>query len=182
MEAAYGPKNDTFYERYRVGALQERDLIRWKYQRYLKDYLRTIYSMDENIGRLLDYLEEAGLAENTIVIYNSDQGFFLGEKGWYDKRWMYEESFKAPLIVRWPGVVQPGSENKALVQNLDLAQTLLDMAGVEPSSPMQGRSFVPLLKGETLKTGVNPSTTTTTNFRGPITSTRTKGCAPPGTS
>ena len=148
-EAAYGPKNDTFYERYRVGGLQERDLIRWKYQRYLKDYLRTIYSMDDNIGRLLDYLEETGLAENTIVVYNSDQGFFLGEKGWYDKRWMYEESFKAPLIVRWPGVVQPGSENKALVQNLDLAQTLLDMAGVEPSSPMQGRSFVPLLKGET---------------------------------
>ncbi len=148
-EAAYGPKNDRFYEMYRAGQLQERDLVRWKYQRYLKDYLRSIYSMDENIGRLLDYLEEEGLSDNTIVIYSSDQGFFLGENGWFDKRFMYEESLKMPLIVRWPGVTDPGSESEALVQNLDFAQTLLDMAGVEAPSAMQGRSLVPILQGET---------------------------------
>ena len=147
-EAAYEPRNDAFYAGYRAGSLQERDLIRWKFQRYLKDYLRTVYSMDAAIGRLLDYLDEEGLAQETIVIYSSDQGFFLGEKGWYDKRWMYEESLRMPLIVRWPGVVEPGSESTALVQNLDMAQTLLDMAHVEPISEMQGLSLVPLLEGE----------------------------------
>jgi arylsulfatase A-like enzyme len=146
--AAYGPKNETCYEQYRSGQLQERDLVRWKYQRYIKDYLRTVRSMDDQIGRLLNYLEESGLAENTIVVYSSDQGFFLGENGWFDKRWMYEESLRMPLIVRWPGVVEPGSENTDLVQNLDFAQTFLDAAGVEAPGDMQGRSLVPLLKGK----------------------------------
>ncbi len=123
--------------------------MRWKYQRYLKDYLRTIASIDDNLGRVLDYLERSGLAENTVVIYSSDQGFYLGDHGWYDKRWMYEESLRMPLIVRWPRVVEPGSENSDLVQNLDFAETFLDMAGVETPSEMQGRSLLPLLEGET---------------------------------
>lgn len=141
--AVYGPRNEAFRE----ADLQGRELVRWKYQRYLKDYLRTAASVDDAVGRLLAYLEESGLAENTVVIYNSDQGFFLGDHGWYDKRWMYEESLRVPLIVRWPGVVEPGSQDEHLVQNLDLAQTFLDMAGVEAPARMQGRSLVPLLRG-----------------------------------
>ncbi len=123
------------------------DLTRWKYQRYLKDYLRTVASVDDNLGRLLDYLDESGLAEHTVVVYASDQGFFLGEHGWYDKRWMYEESLRMPLIVRWPGVTAPGSENSDLVQNLDFAETFLEIAGVPVPTEMQGRSLVPLLRG-----------------------------------
>lgn len=144
-DAAYGPKNAAFLE----ANLQGDDLVRWKYQRYIKDYLRTIASIDDNLGRLLDYLEASGLAENTVVIYTSDQGFFLGDHGWYDKRWMYEESLRTPLIVRWPGVVRAGSENQDLVQNLDFAQTFLDMAGAPTAPFMQGRSLVPLLQGST---------------------------------
>jgi arylsulfatase A-like enzyme len=103
--------------------------------------------MDDQIGRLLDELDRQGLSDNTIVVYASDQGFFLGEKGWFDKRWMYEESLRMPLLVRWPGVVEPGSESTALVQNLDLAQTFLDAAGVDAPDTMQGRSLTPLLRG-----------------------------------
>ncbi len=147
-DAAYGPKNERFFEMYRNGELQGRDLTRWKFQRYVKDYLRVSASMDDNIGRLLDYLDDEGLADNTIVVYSSDQGFFLGEKGWFDKRWMYEESLRAPLIVRWPGVTEPGSESDALVQNLDFAQTFLDISGTEAPETMQGLSLVPILRGE----------------------------------
>ena len=143
-KAAYGPKNEAF----RKADFTEKELTRWKYQRYIKDYLRTIASVDDNLGRMLDYLDESGLAENTVVIYSSDQGFYLGDHGWFDKRWMYEESFKTPLIVRWPGVTEPGSANTALVQNLDFSQTFLDMAGVEDPDDMQGESLVPLLRGE----------------------------------
>lgn len=143
--AAYGPKNEQFRE----AKLDGKELVRWKYQRYIKDYLRCIKSVDDNVGRVLDYLEEADLAKNTIVIYSSDQGFYLGDKGWYDKRWMYEESLRMPLIVRWPGVVKPGSENTELVQNLDFAETFLDAAGAQIPDDMQGRSIVPVLKGET---------------------------------
>jgi len=143
-EAAYGPKNDAF----RAANLTGTDLVRWKYQRYLKDYLRCIASVDDNVGRLLDYLDRTGLAENTIVVYSADQGFYLGEHGWYDKRWMYEESLRMPLIVRWPGVVKAGSTDAHLVQNLDFAQTLLAAAGTPEPSGMQGRSFLPLLKGQ----------------------------------
>lgn len=147
--AAYGPKNQEFYQAYRNDELQGRDLTRWKYQRYIKDYLRTIRSMDDQVGRLLDVLDRQGLTDETIVVYASDQGFFLGEKGWFDKRWMYEESLRMPLLVRWPGTTEPSSESTALVQNLDIAQTFLDAAGVEAPDAMQGRSMVPLLRGKT---------------------------------
>ncbi len=144
-DAAYGPKNQEFWE----ANPQGKDLIRWKYQRYIKDYLRCIASVDDNVGRLLRYLDETGLAENTVVIYSSDQGFYLGEHGWFDKRWMYRESLRTPLLVRWPGVVQRGSANSDLVANLDYAQTFLEIAGVDVPPDMQGSSLVPLLKGET---------------------------------
>ncbi len=144
-DAAYGPKNKAFLE----ANLQGKDLVRWKYQRYIKDYLRCIASVDDNIGRLMDYLDESGLAENTIIVYSSDQGFYLGEHGWFDKRWMYEESLHMPLIVKWPGVVKPGSVNMDMVQNLDYAETFLDIAGLKIPKEMQGQSLVPLLKGKT---------------------------------
>ena len=124
-------------------------LIRWKYQRYVKDYLRCIDSVDKNVGRVLDYLEESGLAENTIVIYTSDQGWYLGEHGWYDKRWMYEESFRTPLMVRWPGKVKPGTVNTDMVMNLDFAQTFLEIAGADQPEDMQGASMKPVLEGRT---------------------------------
>lgn len=143
--AAYEPKNKEFLE----ANLEGKDLIRWKYQRYIKDYLRCIATVDDNIGRLLDYLDESGLADNTVVIYSSDQGFYLGEHGWFDKRWMYEESLHMPFIVKWPGITAPGSINMDMVQNLDFAETFLDMAGLPVPGEMQGRSLVPLLKGET---------------------------------
>lgn len=142
--AAYGPKNEKF----KKANLKGKELVRWKYQRYIKDYLRCIASVDDNFGRVLDYLDESGLAKNTIVIYSSDQGFYLGDHGWFDKRWMYEESLRMPLMVRWPGVVKPGSRTDALVQNLDFAETFLDAAGVEIPKDMQGKSIVPILKGK----------------------------------
>ena len=145
FHAAYDPKNEAM----RKANLKGKDLVRWKYQRYVKDYLRSIASVDDNLGRVLDYLEQSGLAKNTVVIYSSDQGFYLGDHGWFDKRWMYEESLKMPLIVRWPGVTAPGSENRDLVQNLDFAETFLDMAGAPQPDDMQGRSIVPLLEGQT---------------------------------
>ncbi len=143
--AAYGPKNEEFLK----ANLEGEDLVRWKYERYIKDYLRTIASVDDNIGRLLRYLDESGLVENTIVIYSSDQGFYLGEHGWFDKRWMYEESLHMPFIVKWPGVTKPGSVNMDMVQNLDFAETFLAMAGMAIPADMQGQSLVPLLKSKT---------------------------------
>ena len=124
-------------------------LKKWKYQRYIKDYLRCVASIDDNIGRLLDYLDTAGLAENTIVIYTSDQGFYLGEHGWFDKRFMYEESLRMPLLVRYPKEIKAGSVNDDIVLNLDFAPTLLDFAGVSKPADMQGRSFRPALQGST---------------------------------
>jgi arylsulfatase A-like enzyme len=144
-EAAYEPRNDAFREADPQGKAR----IRYYYQRYIKDYLRCIASIDDNVGRILAYLDANGLADNTMVIYCSDQGFYLGEHGWYDKRWMYKESFHTPLIVRWPGVTEPGTESTEMVQNLDLAETFLDMAGVAVPKDMQGRSLVPLLEGKT---------------------------------
>ncbi len=143
--AAYDPKNEKFEE----ANLSGDELVRWKYQRYIKDYLRCIASVDDNVGRLLDYLDETGLAENTVVIYSSDQGFYLGDHGWFDKRWMYEESLRMPFMVRWPGVIEPGSTNDDLVQNLDFAETFLDIAGSNIPKEMQGQSLVPLMKGQT---------------------------------
>jgi arylsulfatase A-like enzyme len=143
--AAYGPKNKAFEE----ANLKGKDLIRWKYQRYIKDYLRCVASVDDNVGRVLDYLDETGLAKNTIVIYSSDQGFYLGEHGWFDKRFMYEESYRMPLMVRWPGVTKPGTRSDELVSNLDFAETFLDIAGADIPADMQGRSLVPVIKGKT---------------------------------
>ncbi len=120
------------------------DLLRWKYQRYMQDYLACIASVDDNVGRILDYLDETGLAENTIVVYTSDQGFYLGEHGWFDKRFMYRESFRTPLIIRWPGKIEPGSACDEMVLNLDFAETFLDIANVEIPRDMQGTSLTPL--------------------------------------
>ncbi len=141
--AAYGPKDKAFRE----AKLTGRDLVRWKFQRYAKNYLRAIKGVDENLARLRKALEDQGLADNTVFVYSSDQGFYIGDHGWYDKRWMYEESLKMPLIISWPGVIKPGSRNTDLVQNLDYAQTFLEMAGAKTPSDMQGTSLVPLLKG-----------------------------------
>ncbi len=144
-DAAYGPKNQAF----RQAMLSGRDLVRWKYQRYIKDYLRCIAAVDDDLGRLLDYLDEADLADDTVVIYTSDQGFYLGEHGWFDKRWMYEETLRTPLIVRWPGVVEAGTFCDAIVSPIDFAPTLLDIASARWDEPLDGRSFLPLLKGQT---------------------------------
>jgi len=146
-KAAYDPKNEAYQKNPPTG----KELVQWKYQRYIKDYLRCIASVDDNLGKVLKYLDDTGLAKNTIVIYSSDQGFYLGDNGWYDKRWMYEPSLRMPLIVRWPGVTKAGSVNTDLVQNLDFAETFLDAAGVKVPEEMQGHSMVPLLKGETPK-------------------------------
>lgn len=142
---------DARREKYKDLNLEGEALLKLKYQIYMKDYLRCIYSVDENIGRVLDYLKESDLDKNTIVMYSSDQGFYMGEHGWFDKRFMYEESFRTPLIVRWPGRVKAGSINTDLVQNIDFAETFLDLAGAPIPEDMQGKSLVPLLKGKTPK-------------------------------
>lgn len=144
--AAYTPKNEEFKTKYHD--LSEEEIALWKYNRYIKDYLRTIKSVDDGVGELLDYLEEAGLAENTIVVYTSDQGFYLGEHGWFDKRFMYEESFRTPLLIRYPKEIKPGTVIDRLVQNLDFAPTLLDFAGIEAPEEMQGESFRDLVTGK----------------------------------
>jgi arylsulfatase A-like enzyme len=131
------------------GWMDEPELRRWAYQRYIKKYLRVVASIDDNVGRLLDYLDEAGLAEDTIVIYTSDQGFFLGDHGWYDKRFMYEESLRMPFIIRYPREIQAGSVNDDIVLNVDFAPTFLDYAGAPIPEEFQGRSFRPLLNGRT---------------------------------
>ena len=139
----YEPRNAAF----RAQKLEGRALFSWKYQRYMHDYLATLRAVDESVGRVLDYLEREGLADNTIVVYASDQGFYLGEHGWFDKRWIFEESLRTPLLVRWPGVAKAGSSSPELVSNLDFAETLLDAAGVAVPAEMQGRSFRSLLGG-----------------------------------
>ncbi|MDD3076728.1 MAG: sulfatase, partial [Proteiniphilum sp.] len=147
--AAYTPKNEAFKANY--AHMTDEEIARWKYNRYIKDYLRTIKSVDDGVGELLDYLEESGLAENTIVIYTSDQGFYLGEHGWFDKRFMYEESFRTPLLIRYPKEIKGGTVIDKLVQNLDFAPTLLDYAGIETPKEMQGESFRKLVAGKTDK-------------------------------
>ena len=144
-DAAYGPQNKAFWE----ANLSGKELVRWKYQRYIKDYLRCIASVDDNVGRMLAYLDENGLTDNTIVVYTSDQGFFLGDHGWYDKRFMYEESLRMPFLVRYPKEIRPGTTNDDLVMNLDFAETFLDFAGVEVPADMQGRSLQRLMRGKT---------------------------------
>ena len=120
----------------------------WKFQTYIKDYLRTVAGIDRAVGSVLDYLEENGLSENTLVVYTSDQGFYLGEHGWFDKRWMYEESFKMPFVIKNPKTIKPGTTSDAMVMNVDFAPTLLDMAGLEIPSEMQGKSFKGAFEGE----------------------------------
>ena len=146
-DEVYGPINEEFKKKY--PDMSEEDLMRWRYQRYMQDYLGSIAAVDEGVGRVLDYLDRAGLRENTIVVYTSDQGFYLGEHGWFDKRFIYNESFKTPLIVRWPGVITPGTVNTQMVQNLDFAQTFLEAAGIAPPADMQGESLIPLFEGKT---------------------------------
>ena len=143
-DAHYKPLNDKFIK----DAPKGKDLVRWKYQRYIKNYLRCIDSVDENIGRILDYLDKNDLSKNTIVIYSSDQGFYLGEHGWYDKRWMFEESLKMPFVIRWPGKIKPGTKYKQLIQNIDYAPTFLEACGIKlpEDANVQGKSFVPLFK------------------------------------
>ena len=154
-EAAYGPKNQEFLDAYNntgergFGRDRNKEIALWKFNRYLKDYLRTIQSVDDGVGELLNYLEENGLAENTIVVYTSDQGFYLGEHGWFDKRFMYEESFRTPLVMRYPKEIKKGTVIDRLVQNLDFAPTFLDYAGVSVPEDMQGESFRQLVNGST---------------------------------
>ena len=126
-------------------------LVKWKYQTYMKDFMRCTWAVDESVGHILKALDEQDLSDNTIVMYSSDQGFYMGEHGWFDKRFMYEESFRTPLVARWPGKIKPGSVNEDLVQNIDFAETFLDLAGAPIPDDMQGESLVPLLKGKTPK-------------------------------
>lgn len=143
--AFYGPRNARFREMNLTGDA----LVRWKYQQFIKDYLRCVACLDDNVGRMLKYLDDAGLAKNTVVIYVSDQGFFLGEHGWFDKRWMYEQSLRTPLLIRWPGVATAATFCDAIVANLDFAPTFLEIAGAAVPNDMHGRSLVPILKGQT---------------------------------
>ena len=150
QKAQYKPVLDSINNFFQANwySMTDKEKMKWKYQRYMQDYLACISSVDDNVGRLLDYLDESGLAENTIVVYTSDQGFYLGEHGWFDKRFIYDESFKTPLMIRWPNEVKPGMTNDEMVQNLDFAQTFLEMASIASPDDMQGTSLVPLLKGQ----------------------------------
>ncbi|BDD00639.1 sulfatase [Persicobacter psychrovividus] len=145
-DAVYQPMNEDFIQRF--PNMTEKEKMQWRYQRYMQDYLGTIASVDENVGRVLDYLDANGLTENTLVVYTSDQGFYLGEHGWFDKRFVYNESFRTPLLMRWPKVIKEGSVNQEMVQNLDFAQTFLDAAHIQAPSDMQGESLMPLLAGK----------------------------------
>lgn len=144
-DEVYGPMNEEFRRMY--PGMTEEEKMKWRYQRYMQDYLGCIASVDENVGKLLDYLDKSGLAQNTVVIYTSDQGFYLGEHGWFDKRFIYDQSFKTPLLIKWPGHIEKGMKSDIMVQNLDFAQTILEIAGVEDPGDMQGKSLVPLFMG-----------------------------------
>ena len=153
MTPAQKAEWDKYYEprnaKFRAANLSGDALTRWKYQRYMHDYTATVRGVDESVGKILDFLDKNGLAENTIVIYSSDQGFYLGEHGWFDKRWIFEESLSTPFLARWPGVIKPGTTNKDIVSNLDFAPTFLEAAGVPVPAEMQGRSLVPVMRGAT---------------------------------
>lgn len=150
QKALYEPVLDEINDFFRENwpSMTDEEKMKWKYQRYMQDYLACISSVDDNVGRVLDYLEETGLDENTIVVYTSDQGFYLGEHGWFDKRFIYDESFKTPLLIKWPNLIEAGTTNDEMVQNLDFAQTFLEAAGITAPSDMQGESLIPLLKGQ----------------------------------
>lgn len=143
---AYGKMNEEFIKKFPT--MTEKEKMQWRYQRYMQDYLGSIASVDEGVGEVLDFLKKNNLDENTIVVYTSDQGFYLGEHGWFDKRFIFDESFKTPLLVKWPGVIKAGSKNTQMVQNLDFAQTFLEAAGIKSPSDMQGESLIPIFKGQ----------------------------------
>lgn len=143
-DAYYQPRNEAFEKLHLTG----KALTEWKYNRFMHDYLGCVKGVDDNVGRILKYLDDTGLATNTIVVYSSDQGLFLGEHDWFDKRWIFQESLRTPLMVRWPGVVKPGGVSEKIVCNLDVAETFLQAAGAPIPARMQGESLVPLLKGE----------------------------------
>jgi arylsulfatase A-like enzyme len=145
-DSVYGPINEKFIKAY--PDMTKKELMDWRYQRYMQDYLACVASVDDGVGELLDYLEASGLDENTIVVYTSDQGFYLGEHGWFDKRFMYEESFRTPLLVRYPKEIKAGTKVDKLVQNLDFAPTFLEYAGIEIPEDMQGLSFKDLVAGK----------------------------------
>ena len=144
-DAHFGLKNRDFIAALKLGKMEGRQLVRWKYQRYIRNYLETVKAVDESVGRLLKHLDDNGLAANTIVIYASDQGFYLGEHGWFDKRWMFEESLKMPFVIRWPGTVEPGSSPEAMIQNIDYAPTFVEIAGLTAPPEVQGKSLMPVL-------------------------------------
>jgi arylsulfatase A-like enzyme len=145
-DEAYGKMNAEFVKNF--PKMTEKDKMKWRYQRYMQDYLGSIASVDEGVGQVLDFLKKNNLEENTIVVYTSDQGFYLGEHGWFDKRFIFDESFKTPLLIKWPGVIKAGSQNSQMVQNLDFAQTFLEAAGIKPPSDMQGESLIPIFNGK----------------------------------
>ena len=146
VQAAWDRHYDPIIEDFKARNLTGNELAEWKFQQYMRDYLRVITSVDRNVGIVLDYLEKEGLLENTMIVYTSDQGFYMGEHGWFDKRFMYEESFRTPLLVRLPGGKK--GDVAQLVQNIDYGPTFLELAGVEVPEEMHGESFLPLLKGE----------------------------------
>ncbi len=148
QRAAWDAHYDEVRQFFRESNMEGKELLEWKYQRYIKDYLRVVKAVDENIGRVLDFLDENGLAENTIVIYTSDQGFYLGEHGWFDKRFMYEESLRMPLVARYPALTKKGQMVEDMVLNLDFAPTFLDFAGAEIPMAMQGHSLRPFFEGK----------------------------------
>ncbi len=143
-DAYYEPRN----AKYREANLSGQELVRWRYNRYMHDYLACVKAVDDAVGKMLDCLEAEGIADETVVVISSDQGFFLGEHGWFDKRWIFEESLRTPLIVSWPGVTKPASTNQNIVSLIDFAETFLELAGAPLPSEMQGRSLLPLLRGE----------------------------------
>lgn len=140
----FGPRNKTFVDQVRDGKFNDKQLVQWKYQRYIRNYLETVKAVDESVGRLLKYLDDHDLADNTVVIYSSDQGFYLGEHGWFDKRWMFEESFKMPFVIRWPGKIQPGSRPEAMIQNIDYGPTFAAIANQAIPDEVQGKSLLPV--------------------------------------
>jgi N-acetylglucosamine-6-sulfatase len=144
---SYDPDNEEYRRMKAAGQLEGRALDRYKYQRFLKDYLGCVAAIDDNVGRILQWLDEHGLSEDTVVIYSSDQGFFTGEHGWNDKRWMYEPTVSMPLMIRWPGRIPAETNVRAMVQNIDYAPTFLEMAGVEIPEDVQGSSLLPLFDG-----------------------------------
>jgi arylsulfatase A-like enzyme len=152
QKTAWDAHYNKIGEAFQAAKLSGDSLTAWKYQRYMQDYLRCVLSVDENIGRVLDYLDEAGLAENTLVIYTSDQGFYLGEHVWYDKRFMYEQSFSTPMLIRYPAQIPPGQRIDQMAVNVDIARTVIEYAQLPADTEMHGMSWAPILSTTTSST------------------------------